>query len=251
MYMKRLDSEHINCFVETIQSIKEQGTTIPQKELPTHYIWLHVTENGITRAPTTAGEPGMLLNDLLNLIDESATHGASWMILFMDSKVDPESDIWKLCSWAQEIHEIKIGIHLKEEHILTWDSIPLNRFDKSDTFFMADESLLDSGSLMSFKEQGYTVCRANITDTDRDIPCSNTESIICAGVDGIMYCCGLVRGDSAYETGTIRSDTINQAMQNKANLQPLPSSLRNTQHGCDGCPPIVAQRFYEQQAAKS
>lgn len=231
---------------DAVRSYREQGSAAPRCDSPVRYIRLHVTRKGIAGTQDSS-ETGtaLLLNDWLNVVDESAALGAKWMIVYFDTLVDKTSDAWKICSWAQEVHNMHVGLHINSRYLPNWDFSPLSRLDTETTFIVSDRSTLKSLSFL--EEQGYTLCHANIGEDDRTLPCTHTSSIVCAGADGVMFCCGLVVGEESYRLGNVRSDTIDNAMQNHSRLEPLTHS--RTQGGCDGCPPIMAQRFKQQQNA--
>lgn len=236
--------------IEAMRACKEQGSTIPRSDSMIRYIWLHVTRDGIAgTAVSLEGTTTLLLNDWLNLVDESAALGAKWMMVYLDTHVDRASDIWKICGWAQEMHGIHVGLHVKGEFLPESDFASLSRLKRDKTFIVADQNMLES--LAYLGDEGYTLCSANIGDEDRNLPCTHTDSIVCAGADGIMFCCGLVIGEESYRLGNVRSDSVDRAMQNHAGLEPILVSRDNVYGGCDGCPPIMVQRFSEQQARKS
>lgn len=237
----------LDCVSDVVRSYREQGSAAPQSSSPIRYIWLHVTREGIT-GTRSISENGatMLLNDWLNVVDESAALGAKWMIVYFDTHVDKTSDAWKICSWAQEVHDIRVGLHINSRYLQHWDFSSLSKLDTERTFIVSDQSKLQSLSFL--EERGYTLCHSNIGEEDREMPCTHTDSIVCAGADGVMFCCGLVVGEESYRLGDVRSDSVGRAMQNHAGLEPILFSRGHTETGCDGCPPIMAQRFSEQHS---
>lgn len=238
-----------DCLNQAISSTRLQGSSIPQEDSPIRYIWLHVTRDGIAGEGHAATDISMLLNDWLNLVDESAALGAQWMIVYLDTPINEDSDVWRICAWAQEVHALKVGLHINSQYVDTWSFDSLTKLKKDKTFIVADQSMLST--LQDRNEDGFTLCRANISDDDRQLPCTHTDSIVCARTDGVMFCCGLVVGEESYRLGNVRSDPVNRAMQKHAELEPILVGGHHTPNGCDGCPPIMVQRFMQQEADNS
>ena len=113
---------------------------------------------------------------------------------------------------------------------------------------VVDRSALEAMNFL--REKGYAVCESNIGPADRDLPCTHTESIVCAGADGVMFCCGMVVGDDSYKLGDVKKDTVHKAMCNHETMEPIKERAIRPDQNCDGCPPFMVQRFKEQQAAE-
>ena len=235
-----------DCLNDAMNMHRVQGSSMPRDGAPIHYIWLHVTRDGIADNRSEMESAAMLLNDWLNVVDESAALGAKWMIVYLDAPIDVGSDVWKICAWGQEVHDIRVGLHISSRYLKEVNTASLNKLQKDKTFVIVDESALETMSFL--RDEGYTLCHANIGDEDRKLPCTHTDSIVCAGADGVMFCCGLVMGQESYRLGNVRSDTVDHAMQNHATLEPIGMNREEHHGACDGCPPIMARRFTELQS---
>lgn len=238
------NSQISDCLAQAISARKDQGTTLPSNDTPIHYIWLHITPKGITKKNSQQDTAPLALNDWLNLIDESAALGAKWMILYFEAHLTQNTDIWKICAWAQQIHNIRVGLHIQAPFIPDWDFAALKQLDQVLTFIVADQTTLPE--LTHLHDQGYTLCHANITQDDRTLPCTHTHSIVCAAADGVMFRCGLVIGNQAHQLGHIRTHTIQNATT-QPDPQPVTAHAAPKNATCDGCPPIIVQRYTQQQ----
>ena len=232
------------CLSTKIQESKAKGTssTLPSS---IHYIWLHVTREGITSSHSTSQPSTLSLSDWLNIVDESATLGAQWMIIHVNTCLKSYSDVWRICSWAQEVHGIRVGLHLNHECMDAAGLAPIRGLDRDETFVVVDSSALEAMEFL--RTEGYSVCESNIGTDDRKLPCSHTQSIVCVGADGVMFCCGMVVGDESYHLGDVISDSVQNGMANHSSLQPIGEHNDRPGHSCNGCPPFMVQRFKEQQ----
>ncbi len=233
------------CLSSKVKESRVRGTTqaVPSE---VHYIWLHVTRDGVVESRETANRSVLLLNDWLNIVDESASLGAQWMVIHVETCLKSDSDVWRICAWAQEVHGIRVGLHLNNECMDEKGLSPILRLDRDATFVVIDRSAIEAMTFL--KDKGYAVCESNIGPEDRELPCSHTESIVCAGADGVMFCCGMVVGDESYHLGDVKADTVRKAMCNHESMSPIEERSVKPGQSCDGCPPFMVQRFKEQQA---
>lgn len=233
------------CLSSKVREVREAGTSKTSSTV--HYIWLHVTQDGIVESKDDARCVVLSLNDWLNIVDESASLGAQWMIIHVETCLKADSDVWRICAWAQEVHGIRVGLHLNHDCMDEAGLAPIRRLDRDATFIVVDKSAIEA--LEFLQAEGYSVCASNIGSEDRLLPCSHTESIVCACADGVMFCCGMVVGEESYRLGDVQADPVNEAMRKHQTLKPIHMNEEREGHSCDGCPPFMVQRFKEEQAA--
>lgn len=208
------------------------------------YLWIYVTEDGLERKRlASASGPGLSDEDWLNIIDESCSLGAEWMIIYVGARLSECPEVWRMCDWAQQEYGMRVGLHLRGECLQAPEIECLLKLDAKLTFIMAEKS--DAVELEPLRERGLNVCVANVRKPDRPEFCESPEDIACVGIDGELFTCGLVLGEEAYSFGNVRDLFLKNAMTD----QSLPHAVAQTgahhEHGCDGCPPHVARRALE------
>lgn len=215
-----------------------------QRRAAVKFIWLHVSEDGmISKTGVTEQGPTLSTSDWLNIIDESAALGAKWMIVRSGASLSQSSCLWKMCHWAQEVHQIRVGLHLTTGRLSEHDIEELTNLKPSLTFIVADDSAL--ASLRFLQTRGMRLCSANVHQEDRSFPCDNTEAMTCVSADGRLYSCGLVLGNEHYALGHSMDRPFEDVMQETTRLRMVPAVERCIDGGCDACPPLMVKRFMD------
>jgi hypothetical protein len=211
------------------------------------YLWIYVTEDGIRRRRSNLQESGTLrVEDWLNVIDESAALGAEWMVIHAGASLCQCPEVWKLCEWAQHEHGLRVGLHLSSASLSEDDVERLTHLDRSTTYIIADAPVL--AALRPLRDLGMQFCDATVTAEERKASCTNPKELVCVGIDGRLFTCGLVLGDEDYAFGSVLDRGLKKTLQDTN----LPHAIHDTtpfaEHGCDGCPPHVAHRITGQLA---
>lgn len=209
------------------------------------YLWIYITDEGMQRRRAAMDESGCLrIDDWLNVIDESAALGAEWVVIHVSSSLCQCPEIWKLCQWAQEQHELRTGLHLSSACLSEDDVEQLTHLDPSKTYLIGDENVLNG--LRSLRDLGLQFCEATVGPHARMASCTNPQELVCVGIDGRLSTCGLVLGEENYHLGNVLDRGLKNVLQDTS----LPHAIEDTStypsHGCDGCPPHVAQRVASQ-----
>lgn len=214
---------------------------------PLRYIWIYVTEAGLHhdgRKPEF--EESLSLDGWLNVIDECASLGAEWMVVYVGASLSEVPYIWQMCAWAQDVHELRVGLHLTSNCLSEDDIERLSRLDSEKTYLVADKAHI--ASLRFLEGKGIRLCEANVQAAERVPHCTKPEEIACVGPDGSLFSCGLVLGEERYAMG----DSQNRALQKVQVDESLPHSVPDTaafpSTGCDACPPLIAKRVLETEA---
>lgn len=234
----------LGCLSSKVSEVRTTSTSSSRSH-QVEYIWLHLTQEGLVDTQQDAPSSVLSLQDWLNIVDESAALGAQWMVIHVETHLKPDADVWRICAWAQEVHGIRVGLHLNYPSIKESDLRSMRSLNQETTFVVVDKKAL--GTVDFLQAEGYTVCASNISPDDRSLPCSYTESIVCAGTDGVLFCCGMVMGDESYHLGHVHADPIDQTMRKHESLAPIHASQNTPEHNCDGCPPIMVDRFKAQK----
>lgn len=213
------------------------------------YVWLYVTENGLAhgRGDEEVGE-GLEFDTWLNIIDESASLGAEWLVMYVGTDLSKCPQVWDICKWAQETHGIKVGIHLEGAHVSNGDFEHLADLDASKLFLAVDEDRLES--LAFLEERGIRLCRANVPIGERPEPdCKGPATMTCVGANGSLYACGLVLGRERYALGNVQARPLKGIMEDQSLPHVVHRTLEEAEAGCDGCPAQMAKRFVDLESA--
>lgn len=211
------------------------------------YLWICPTEDGVPEAHRVL-EPGpaLSLNEWLNVIDESASIGAEWLIVRVGASLAQVPHVWRVCRWAQETHGLRVGLHLTSNCLSEYDIEQLSRLDRENTYLFANEAVL--ASLRFLEASGFPMFEATVTTAERAESCMEPSEIAFVGPDGRMFSCGLVQGCAQYALG----DAQDRKLHHILNDESLPHSIADTSEfpvcGCEACPPLMARRARAQQA---
>lgn len=208
------------------------------------FIWLHINEDGVlSKGSSDADRPTLESSDWLNIIDESAALGAEWMVIRAGASLSKCPCLWEMCHWAQQTHQLRVGLHLTTPRLSDEDLEEVTKLDPSLTYIVADETALDS--LRYLEAQGVRVCSANVHEEDRKFPCENPEAMACVSSDGQLYSCGLVLGNEHYALGHSMEKPFGKIMQDAHDLHMVAAAEQCSDGGCDACPPVMVKRFMD------
>lgn len=206
------------------------------------YIWIYVTEEGLQRRAAES-DAALRLDDWLNVVDESASLGAEWMVIYAGACLERCPEVWHICHWAQDEHGLRVGIHVDTPELCEGDIGRLLQLDRDKTYLIVESRLLDA--YRPLEERGLRVCAADVRPEERLSPCPNPEAIACVGIDGRLFTCGLVLGDKDFHLGNVLEHGLARVMADASLPHSVPESVAYHDHGCDGCPPHMAKRVAE------
>lgn len=211
---------------------------------PIKYIWIYMNEDGLHGSSSDPkSHTDMSQEEWLNVVDESASLGAEWLIVHVGASLAGRTDIWAICDWAQQVHGLQVGIHVEDTSISDQDVERLAALDPSKTFLVIDGSLIES--LRHLEDKGIRLCASNTLPEDRLASCSSPQSIACVGMDGSLFTCGLVLGKDHYRLGRIQEGSLREVMEDGSLPHQIPETKAFPDNSCDGCPPLVARHVLE------
>ncbi len=206
------------------------------------YIWIYVTEDGIHQGRQAADERARLsVDEWLNIIDEAASLGAEWMVVYIGACPAQAPEIWRMCEWAQDAHDLQVGLHLSSACLSEDDIEQLTQLEPKKTCLLAERELHPSFHFL--EDRGIRLIEATVRPEDRDTPCTAPKSIACVGVDGRMYTCGLVLGDENYTLGDVHQRGMDGALRDEDRPHAIGEPTTHTAQGCDGCPSHMEKRL--------
>jgi radical SAM protein with 4Fe4S-binding SPASM domain len=212
------------------------------------YLWLYVTDSGLHHFDDggETGEQELSTNDWLNVVDEAASLGVTSLVICVGASLPEQSEIWKICHWAQDVHDMTIGIHFLGAPLTKNLVEELELLDPAKTHLYVEPDVLEE--VRRRAPRGISVCEAALGDRDEHRPCSIPESMICVGPSGKLYTCGLVLGDEQYYLGDILEKKLEGVMTDDSLPHTVPKGACYNENGCDACPPLMVKRVTERKA---
>lgn len=205
------------------------------------YLWIHLARKD---CPPDAEHHPLELEAWLNIIDEAATLGTNWVVVYVGCDLDAYPDVWELSRWAQQTHEMRVAFHytghtLDEPHVQA-----LNRLDTGRTYLFVDQCRVEQ--IRATQSLKVGVVGATLPEHARQSNCTSPGNIACVHTDGSMYCCGLVVGDDKFAMGDARARPLVDVVHDDT----LPRAVQDTEkyplQGCDGCPSHLSHIVFEQ-----
>lgn len=205
------------------------------------YLWIHLARKD---CPEDAEQRPLELEAWLNIVDEAATLGTNWVVIYVGNDLDAYPDVWELSRWAQETHEMRVALHYTGHSLTDRHVRELNLLDVSRTYLFVEQPLVEVFRAMNSLRVG--VVGATLPEHARQSNCTSPSNIACVHTDGSMYCCGLVVGDGNFEMGDARARPLVDVVHDDT----LPHAVNGTERyplqGCDGCPSHLSHIVFEQ-----
>ncbi len=224
---------------ESLEGCRKHADSDSGSKPAIRYIWIHLTHEGL-RHGQPAQESTLNLEDWLNVIDESASLGAEWIVIYVGSSLNQAPIVWDLCKWAQETHHLNVGLHLTCDCLTDEDIDRLSMLDRQKTYLVADGNC--SHALSVFEARGVNVRKSDLHLRDKFTRCSKPADIACVSADGQMFSCGLVLGETEFALGPVQERRMSDVLGDTGLPHAIEDALRFPTRGCEGCPPYVAEQ---------
>lgn len=234
---------------EINQRIKLCQNTAKEGKVPEIiYLWVCVNATGLKHGIVSSGEPEKEwpMHQWLNIVDEAATLGATWLVLSVADPLCQCDAVWPISRWAQQIHGMDVGLHLKQSSPLTEQEIKLIRqLDRKKTRLLLRNDSEDT--LRKLTKHNITVWKAN-PQAEGEVPnCQGPTRMIFVNDKGILYTCGLVDGKNAYRMGHVFDTELRKILHEEGIPRCVQKDLHYITPDCDGCPSLLANFFLNVQ----
>ncbi len=207
------------------------------------FLWICVSSAGLQPGihEEAGAEAPLTPRQWLNVVDEAASLGANWLVLSLTDPLAKCNHIWEIAVWAQQVHNMMVGLHLKDARLKRDDLKSLRKIDPDKTRLLVRVDDLDR--VKWIEREGITIWTAN-PQADGERPhCQGPKRMIFVNANGVLYTCGLVKGNNAYRMGHV----FDGALKRVVNDPKLPHHVHEDLHivtpECDGCPSLIANFF--------
>lgn len=230
------------------RKIRECAKEVEKQKTPdVVFLWGCVGKSGLkpgVKGQQDAGQP-LTQQEWLTVVDEAASLGANWFVLSFSVSLSECDDIWEVCKWAQEVHGMMVGLHVKTAKLTRRDVEKIKQLILKKTRVLAREGALSRLKLKEEEEKELKIWSAN-PQADGERPnCQGPTRMIFVNTQGMLYTCGLVEGNDTYHMGHV----FDQKMKRIIADQNLPHHVHEELHyvtpECDGCPALIANYFSE------
>ena len=156
--------------------------------------------------------------------------------------------MWDVCKWAQETHEMMVGLHIKSEKLLRKDVVAIMKaLDLDKTRLLARDGVLSRARLREDEKKALIVWSANPQEEGERPNCQGPTRMIFVNSKGVLYTCGLVEGNKAYRMGHVFDAKLERIVADPNLPHHVEDDLHYVTPECDGCPALIANYFFENQ----
>ncbi|MFO7776615.1 MAG: hypothetical protein R6W89_12535 [Candidatus Hydrogenedentota bacterium] len=208
------------------------------------YLWMHVCKeeaNGDNEGERSDAE-SLALDEWLNIVDESAALGAQSVIISAGSSLADRPEVWAICQWAQDIHEMLVAVYVYSGAIplAPGELDALAKLDTSKLRVVANKD--DVSKLEGVNERGIPLYGVETVRPQKEerTPCDLPFNMTCVESHGNLYTCGLVLDDEHYWLGNACEKRLDALPQDKHPPHQAPSEkvVRDRQL-CNTCPRMI------------
>lgn len=234
----------VKTFNQKLKACSKAGTSPGADDII--YLWICVNAQGLRKGFCNKKNGGVPLgmDQWLNIIDEAATLGANWLVLSLTDPLEECESIWPISKWAQQVHDMTVGLHLKECDSLTTKQVKLVRqlnVDKTRILLRCNSKKIPEQST----KQGITVWSANPQPDGEKPKCLGPKRMIFVNEKGVLYTCGLVDGNDTYRIGHVEDGHLKYILNDPEAPRSVCDDIHVITPGCDGCPALLAGFFEE------
>jgi radical SAM protein with 4Fe4S-binding SPASM domain len=209
------------------------------------YLWVYAAK---PIKDSQAGSPPHVLSveDWYNVVDEAAAGGIRGIVITVPESLAQFPHLWAICRWAQEMHGLFVGLHTYADCLSDAELAELKLLDLHRTrLFVSREAC---PKLKALEDEGLTICVAQPPeDFTPPITCALPGRMVFVNPEGVLYTCGMVEGNEHFRLGTIFEGTFTSILENPALPHAVQTADATNVHGCDGCPPLFAHYFGQEQ----
>jgi radical SAM protein with 4Fe4S-binding SPASM domain len=222
--------------------LRECAEKAPQNHV--RYLWLLVSRHGLA-VGDDASRMRPTLDQWLNVLDEAAAIGVGRLVVSAQSELSGHPEVWDICRWAQDTHGMSVGIHIFSCQLSKQDLEEMATLDAGKTVLFVSEGNYEC--MRYVEERGIKVRVAQRMPEAPAHPCGMPSEMVFVNPRGELYTCGMVEGDQPFRLGTIFEGFLSKISCDPTLPHSVPVSEQKESRGCEGCPPLLARYFYDDQ----
>lgn len=204
------------------------------------YLWINLAAGKEPGGPAAR----LSVDDWLNVLDEAASIGVGLFVVCLGDNINAYPDLWKICGWAQETHEVKVGLHVKAKDVKAADLKGLRHLDPGKTWVFLSKD--GASAKKAIEKAGYYVCDSEVHHAEPAEGCEGPENLLFIGPDGMVYCCGVMLGNKSFKLGHVLEQPIENLLNSTGSVRRVPKGFVRPEGGCDGCPNKMAGRMMKE-----
>ncbi len=222
---------------QQVRSHAAQNTQLPDE---VDYLWLHVSKDGIgsRQADTPQDFKAPDVEQWMNVVDEAAALGVRWLVVTVDTRLTESPEILTVCQWAQDTHDIKVGLHTVFCKLEEEEKELLKQLDPQKTLLFAKSEALDN--MRELEKSGIRLVAADPQPYGHRPNCQGPARLLFVDPRGVLYTCGLVEGKEEYRLGSVYENRFDKVIRDPELPHSVSEQLHRVSRGCDGCPSLVA-----------
>lgn len=208
------------------------------------YLWMHVCkeEENTEDGGETGEAESLTLDQWLNIVDESAALGAQSVIISAGSSLSGRPEVWAICQWAQDIHDMLVAIYVYSGAIPLGSSEleALAELDETKLRVVANKAHLSE--LEPVRELGIPLYGVETVRPQKEerTPCELPFSMTCVESHGNLYTCGLVMDEEHYWLGNACEKRLDAIPNETAFSQKAgPEKVLRDRQLCNTCPRMI------------
>jgi hypothetical protein len=236
-------SGQVRGIVQTIPS------PMDHKQGAIKYLWIHIgstEERDAVPGSNHNGLQEMQLDDWYNVVDETAALGVDTLIITAGNCLNGHPEVWDICRWAQDQHNMTIGIHIGPRCFDESQVEQLASLNRQRTRIFVDGG--DANCLPQVSALGIHVFAADGLEDGATQPyCDLPSSMCCIDGSGRMYACGLVIGQREFDYGSSKEKRVDQALADQSLPHCIPENTSTAARRCNGCPPLLDRKIRGEQ----
>ena len=232
----------INAFKHKIHACRRSSEQFKNSDIV--FLWVCVNAKGLKQGFMERKQGAALLpaQQWLSVIDEAASLGANWLVVSISDSISNCSGLFEVCKWAQQVHGMCVGLHLKKNACPSEEEIALIRkLDLKKPRLLIHCQPGETASLPH--ADGITVWTANPQPAGEKPKCQGPAHMIFVNEKGVLYTCGLVEGKEDYRIGHVFDACLKTVLNNPKTPRKVCSELHRVTSGCDGCPSLLTSFF--------
>ncbi len=234
---------------QTLRSLAERREGFNVERV--RYLWLHLS--GEEAHGQKEERKRLSVEEWLNVVDEAAALGVRTVIISSGAPLAEMPEVWEICDWAQNTHDMVVGIYLFGDGLPIGDGEveAFKRLNQEQTHLFIEQEHFDKAAAV--QSVGIPIHNADIfRNNSNKAICELPHTMTCVGAEGNLYTCGLVLGEEDFRLGNVCAERLDNVLEDESLPHEIPGEVERKPRCCNACPPLMEkylrQRDQERKA---